>query len=294
VRKVSGRPGDFRCEIEGTRDRRSRKSPERLMEICASLIIDAHGSWERGPRLEVVGTSGDLRRAPKRASDLFAFKASFSKSALTPGLLPVLALDGGYGGIVVADQGRMTVALCLRRDALEALRLRNHDLSAALAVETHLRESCRGLRDALHEAQREGQWLTVGPLRPGLRLHQTPGVFPVGNASGECHPLIGEGISMALQSSKLLVESLLRSADRVTDAQALRAAHHAYETAWRKSFLPRLRLASLYAHVAMRAPLAASAGRGLRRWPQMLTTAARLAGKARRAINLPGLTEAHP
>jgi flavin-dependent dehydrogenase len=291
VRKVSGRPGDFRCEIEDTGLRGTLKSPARLMALSASLIIDAHGSWESGPQFEIVGETGDLRRTPHRPSDLFAFMATFARSALTPGLLPVVALDGGYGGIVVANAGRTTVALCLRRDALRALRIRNHGVPAALAVEKHLRESCRGIRDALRDAQREGSWLTVGPLRPGIRLHETAGVFRVGNASGESHPLIGEGISMALQSSRVLVDCLIRHAPRVTDAKALRTAHDAYEKAWRKSFLPRLRFASLYAHVAMHASLAASLGRWLRRWPRGLTIAARLAGKARRAIFPPGLSE---
>jgi len=265
--------------------------PERRMRLSASLIVDAHGSWESGPEIEVAGQINSLPKTPQRASDLFAFKATFAKSALAPGLLPVVALAGGYGGMVVANDGRTTVALCLRRDALRTLRMRNPGVSAALAVEAHLRESCRGIQDALRPAQREGSWLTVGPLRPGVRLHQTAGVFRVGNACGESHPLVGEGISMALQASKLLVERLVHHVDRATDARVLRAAHHAYARAWRQSFVPRLRLASLYAHITMRAPMAASFGAWLRQWPQALTTAARLAGKARSAIHPSVLSE---
>jgi hypothetical protein len=88
---------------------------------------------------------------------------------------------------------------------------------------------------------------------------------------------------MALQSSKLLVESLLSHVNSLSDARALSTAHLAYAKAWRESFLPRLRIATLYAHVAMRAPLAVSVGGWLRQWPQLLTTGARLAGKAQHA-----------
>ena len=245
------------------------------------MIIDAHGSWEPGPQLELAGQVNNIPKARHRPSDLFAFKASFYGSALGSGFLPVVSLPGGYGGMVVANAERTTVALCLRRDALRALRERNPGVSAGLAVEAHLRESCRGIRDALRSAQREGAWLTVGPLRPGVRAQKIPGVFPVGNACGESHPLIGEGISMALQSSKLFVECLAHHVDSLTDARGLREAQHAYAQAWRKSFMPRLRIASLYAHITMCSPTAASFGRGLRHWPQALTTAARLAGKAR-------------
>jgi flavin-dependent dehydrogenase len=289
VRKVRGSPDEFRCDIDDIGRPYTPKGPARSTTICASIIIDAHGSWESGPEFE---TAGDAEhRPPQRASDLFAFKATFSQSALTPGWLPVVALQGGYGGLVVANEGRTTVALCLRRDALRALRAKTPGLAAGVAVEAYLRASCHGVREALYDAQRQGSWLTVGPLRPGTRLHESPGIFRVGNAAGETHPLIGEGISMALQSSKLLVESLLSHADRAPDAQNLSAAHRAYARAWRKSFGPRLRLAALYAHVAMRAPLGASVSAMLRRWPTVLTTAARFAGKARHAVNPLTLSE---
>jgi flavin-dependent dehydrogenase len=143
----------------------------------------------------------------------------------------------------------------------------------------------------LKEASQAGSWLTVGPLRPGARLHELPGVFRVGNAAGETHPLIGEGLSMALQSSKLLVESLLSHTNKTIDVKALSASHHAYASAWRKSFVPRMHLAALYAHVAMRAPLAAPVGASLRQWPALLTTAARFAGKARPGAQFPTFSE---
>jgi flavin-dependent dehydrogenase len=289
VCKVSGLPGKFRCEIEHLGVPRASLSPQRAATIAASIIIDAHGSWETGPEFEAAEDTA--RRAPQRASDLFAFKATFSGSALALGLLPVVAVVGGYGGLVVANGGRTTVALCLRRDTLRAVRAKSHGAPAGLAVESYLRQSSLGVREALRDAEREGSWLTVGPLRPGTRLRDIPGVFRVGNAAGETHPLIGEGISMALQSSKLLVETLICHGDRATDAQFLPASHHAYTSAWRKSFLPRLRLAALYAHVVMRAPLAAPLEKCLSQWPTLLTAAARFAGKAQPAINFQPLHE---
>jgi flavin-dependent dehydrogenase len=272
VRNVWGRPGEFRCDIDES------GIP---VSIDASIIIDAHGSWESGPHIEIAPAAE--HRSPQRASDLFAFKATFARSSLPAGWLPVVAVDGGYGGLVVANDQRTVVALCVRRDALRTLRAKHRGMSAGLAVENHLRASCRGIRDALACAQREGPWLTVGPLRPGVRLGETAGIFRVGNAAGETHPLIGEGISMALQSSRLLVESLLRHANRTTDLVALESAQRDYARAWRRTFLPRLRIAALYAHLAMRPRLAATVGAGLRRWPALLTTAARCAGKARQA-----------
>jgi len=269
---------------------RTSGSPRNAVAIVASIVIDAHGSWVSGPRFE--GVRDDGHRPRHRASDLFAFKATFSGSTLPPGLLPVVAVDGGYGGLVAANDGRTTVALCLRRDALRALRVKQPGAPAGAAVESYLRASCHGVRDALRGARREGSWLTVGPLQPGVRLYETPGIYRVGNAFAETHPLIGEGISMALQSSKLLAESLLLHADRCTDTHALQASNQHYTSAWLNAFRPRMRLAALYAHVAARAPLAAPVGKCLSRWPALLTTAARLAGKARPAADFPPLIEA--
>ena len=278
LRSVRGRPGKFSCEIE--HGDQPRRAAARFTTLQASILIDAHGSWETGPRFE--NAAEPAARVPQRASDLFAFKATFHDSALTPGLLPVVAFNGGYGGMVVANDGRTTAAFCVRRDTLRAIRVAS-SAPAGVAVETHLREACHGVRYALEHAQRQGPWLSVGPLRPGIRLNGMPGVFRVGNAAGETHPLIGEGISMALQSSTLLVESLATN--------ALSAVHRAYTKAWRRAFLPRLGLAALYAHVAMRAPLAATVGGCLHTWPALLSSAARFAGKARPAVSSAALSE---
>src|SRR5262249_54282271 len=57
-------------------------------------------------------------------------------------------------------------------------------------------------------AKREGPWLASGPLRPGLRAPYRDGVFAVGNAAGEVHPIVGQGISLAVRSAQILVEAL--------------------------------------------------------------------------------------
>jgi len=281
VRAVSGDVGEFACDIvEFGRNAHRAANPHESARITASLIVDAHGSWEPAPLF-------DMDRAPVRTSqcvsDLFAFKATFHKSSLERGFLPVLTLKGGYGGMVVADHGRTTLACCLRRDALQLLRARNRGMPAGVAVEASLRQSSCGVRDALCNATREGSWLSVGPLRPGIRLKSAAGVFRVGNAAGETHPLIGEGITMALQSSALLVDILTQNRSATMDIRSAVRQQDAYASAWRAAFVRRLRLAAIFAHVAMRPALAQPALGILRQWPALLTEAAVWAGKARRS-----------
>ncbi len=284
VRAVGGTLGNFQCRIEKRGPERAATRPfVRATVVSAAIIIDAHGSWEAAPVF--ADERGAARgRISRSASDLFAFKARFRGAALPPGLLPVLAFAGGYGGIVVADGGQTTLACCIRRDALQASRALTPCAPAGMAVEATLRRSCPGAGDALRDARREGSWLSVGPIRPGVRLSAPYGVFRVGNAAGESHPLIGEGISMALQSARLLTDLLKQQPAAALDERSATTLNRCYAHAWRQHFMPRLRLAAIFAHVTMRPMLSEPVTGVLRRWPRLLTAAARFTGKARNPI----------
>jgi flavin-dependent dehydrogenase len=271
ARSLSGALGRFECSVES--------AAGQWQSIHTPVVVDAHGSWERGPTVS-GNTARRPLRAPSRPSDLFAFKANYRGSSLPSGFLPVLALPGGYGGMVVADDGRTTLACCIRRDTLSAVRAQAPRTAAGPAVEAFLTRSCAGVRTALRDAKREGAWLSVGPLRPGIRLDAVDGAFRVGNAAGESHALIGEGISMALQSAVLLAATLTRQPVGAINATRGIELHRTYAAAWRRSFAPRLHLAALYAHIAMRPMLAEPTRALLARRPALLCRAARLAGKA--------------
>jgi len=274
VQTLEGAPGDWRCGI------RSVESGVTSM-LRSRVAIDAHGSWEALPsaRRSRHGTDGP--------ADLLAFKANFRGASLDEGLLPVLSLDGGYGGMVVADGGVTTVACCVRRDRLGACRSASPGLRAGEAIEAFLRRECRGVRIALQAATREGSWLAAGPLHPGIRVDAGDGSFRIGNAAGEAHPIIGEGMSMAMQSAWLLCTRLLDNG-RTGNASAeavQRDVGRRYAEAWRRAFGPRLQLAAAFAHTAMHPASAASLLVLARAWPGLLTLGARFAGKARSAAD---------
>jgi 2-polyprenyl-6-methoxyphenol hydroxylase-like FAD-dependent oxidoreductase len=290
VRTVRGAPGRFLCMVESAAVPHLADGGPGLRTIGTPVVVDAHGSWERGPEFP-DSADGDGGRAPRRDSDLLAFKANFRNTSLEPGFLPVLALRGGYGGMVVGDDGRTTLACCIRRDALAKCRGLSPGATAGAAVEAFLRRSCAGVRAALDHAACDGAWLAVGPLRPGIRVDAVReifrGAFRVGNAAGESHPLIGEGISMALQASALLAATLIRHPAHAIAGARAADLHRSYAAAWRRAFTARLRLAALYAHIAMRPGLAQPARMLLRRWPSLLGRGARLAGKAHAASPSP-------
>jgi flavin-dependent dehydrogenase len=219
-----------------------------------------------------------------RRSELLAFKAHFADADLPADLMPLLVFAGGYGGMVHSDAGRVTLSCCIRRDALEQCRRRHRTPHAGEAVLQHIRESCAGVHDALRHARPAGAWLSAGPIRPGIRKGYANGIFRVGNLAGEAHPIVAEGISMAMQSAWLLCRRLLAQQDDVVAGRALVETGRAYGADWRRCFATRVRVAAVLAHLAMRP----NAGRPLlpliRRCPEILTLGARLSGKARRVV----------
>jgi len=239
------------------------------------VLIAAHGSWEPDPSLAI-------QHRAQRPSDLFAFKANFRDAQLAPGLLAVLAFPGGYGGIVLGDHGRTTLAFCIRRDALQAIRAHSPGNKAATVAQAHVEASCAGVRAALNGAGLEAPWLGVGPIQPGIRAPwRDDGVWAIGNVAGEAHPILGEGMSMAIQSAWLLCERLIPQRDALLSGRAHAEVGRDYANAWRRNFVPRVRLAATFAHLAMRPQASSVLLPLLRRWPQLLTTGARLGGKVR-------------
>ena len=251
---------------------------ERAATLQAPIVIAAHGSWEPLP------SNRESRRRGRRPGDLFAFKANFLGAALPEGLLPVLSFDGGYGGMVVADHGVATLACCIREDRLDAARGAAPGVRAGEVVEALLKRECTGVAEALRHAERDGPWLASGPIDPGVRLQRDDALFRIGNAAGEAHPIIGEGMSMAMQSAWLLCARLI-DARRRSSPTWQRDAHAQYAADWRHHFAPRLRLAAAFAHAAMRPAASLPLMALLGHWPALLTQGAEWGGKVRCALD---------
>lgn len=268
VKSISGSLGSYACEIVPV----SPQSADETRTLASPIVIAACGSWERQAFMH------EEKLSP-RPADLFAFKANFHNSRLQPGLLPVLAFAGGYGGMVMCGDNIMTLACCIRRDTLKNCRARFRRHVAAESVEAYLRACCAGVEQALTQAERLGAWLSVGPIRPGIHLGKARHeIFLIGNAAAEAHPIIGEGISMAMQSAWLLCGILLAQG-KAQPAAVWRQARKTYIHAWRRRFTLRLRLAAVFAHLAMRPQWSAALLPLLQRWPEAITQGAFWSGK---------------
>ena len=246
-----------------------------VKELRARIVIAANGSWERSPWA--------MAQRSHKPSDLLAFKAHFSDSALPRDLMPLLVFPGGYGGMVNTDGGRVSLSCCIRRDTLDACRRDYRGQAAGEAVLQHIMSRCNGVRDALRPAGIDRTWLSAGPIRPGIRPRFSKGIFFVGNSAGEAHPIIAEGISMAMQSAWLLAQRLIGEEMDMGAAEAVARVGQLYAKDWQSAFAGRIRAASLFAHLPMW-PSSARILPVIKRFPEILTWGARLSGKTTQVV----------
>jgi flavin-dependent dehydrogenase len=196
--------------------------------------------------------------------------------------MTLLTFPGGYGGLLHSDQDHVTLSCCIRRDTLQKVRRGHSELSAGDAVLRYITASSVGARSAFAVAERENTWLAVGPIRPGIRRCYNNGVFYVGNMAGESHPIIAEGISMAMQSGWLLAQSLLSQASM--SRQELESVGYLYSKKWRAQFSNRIRAAALFTQMTTRPQTMSLVLPLVERFPKLLTFGATLSGKAKELV----------
>ncbi len=263
VKTIKRRNNLFICSIESNND---------IREISARIVIMANGSWEKSPE--------QIEIPPHKPSDLLAFKSHFTNSELAPDLMGLLAFPGGYGGIVNTDEGRMTISCCIRRDMLQNIRSEYSGLQAGEAILKHINKYCHGTRPIFASAIREGNWLAAGPIRPGIRECYANGIFFVGNSAGEAHPIIADGISMAMQSAWILSTILIEQ----HGIKNISEIGYIYTKKWRSHFRNRIYTAACFAHWAMRPWLVNMTLPIVKLFPSILTFGAELSGKINQIV----------
>lgn len=269
VSDISKRGGYFvsRLKKKGTTD---------ITEIQSKIVISAHGSWELG------NLPTQTKRQPLKPTDLIGMKAHFEGTLLEPDLMPMIIFPGGYGGMVTCDDGIVSISCCIRNDYLQQVRNENSSLSIGDAIQKHIFGTCNGVFESLSGARRVGEWLTAGTIRPGIRRRIVDDIFLVGNAAGESHPIIAEGISMGIQSSWLLTQCLLSRGQADASSDALKQIGNEYNKVWLQTFRNRIHVASLFARLAMSDSSQKYLSPLFRAFPSLLTFGARLGGKVHR------------
>ena len=102
-----------------------------------------------------------------------------------------------------------------------------------------------------------------------------------GNIAGEAHPIIAEGISMAMQSSWLLARHLIANGSDLMKGRDPTRVGRAYAEDWHATFGLRIHAAALFARLAVSRPAAGLCRPLLKKIPMLLTLGAKLSGKTK-------------
>lgn len=234
-------------------------------------VILAHGLAQRGD-MDPTARARPAQ-APRPPTEFICFKAHFTACPLPDDTIALAAAPGLYAGLVrtsdLAAAPRYSLAFVIRRRRIEDIG------NSGEAQFQDLLHTNPAFATLLAGATRLSPWLASGPLQPGIREVYRDGRFFVGNAAGEVHALVGEGITLALRSAQLLAHSLTG-----TTPAALAQAGRNYESRWRRLFLPRYYAANLFAHIMMRPTLAAPLSRCIRALPPLMNWCIRASGKS--------------
>lgn len=273
AQRVRGTPGDIGCELSHV------KWTDQLT-LKGALVIDAQGAPDTLPE-------GDAGSAGAQSDgDLFTFKGSFANLDLDAGMLRVSSFAGGHASLLMVDRDTATLTVCLRRDRLALCREQFPDHPAADAAFAYLNTACPATGVLLATGKQRGAWLGATPLRPGMRMHLASGrVFAVGDAVGAAHPMLGDGLDMAIESALLLARMLIAAGRGDLRQRSLRLLHGAYLNAWRARFAARVQHAGWAAQLAARPALMRPVVALAAQFPALFSATARIA--ARRALPAP-------
>ncbi len=249
--------GQHLCTIECGPKREQLRSP---------ILVLAHGSWE-------VSSLSTQEKVPNLPTDLLAFKVRFSGADLEDDLMALLSFPGGYGGMVSNYGDTVGLSFCIRRDLLQECREKYQLPNAGENALKYIVGSVGGVAKALENAQMLESPIGAGPLRPAIRSRYSQAVFRVGNAAGEAHPVIAEGISMAIQSGDMLARHLLTGLSM--DVMGENYANH-----WERQFGGRIRAANVYSKLCMNPAAGAILGPLLTSFPSLVTLGAAWSGKS--------------
>jgi flavin-dependent dehydrogenase len=153
-----------------------------------------------------------LERDADIASASVGLRTSLSGPNLKRSLAGVIELhlfDGGYGGLLVQDDGSVNLCLSVSRSRLKAA-------GGVEQLVGELRWELPSLRERLEQGE-AGEWSAVAGVPYGWRAKATaPGVYRVGDQAAVIASLAGDGIAIALESGMAAAEALLSGASAPT------------------------------------------------------------------------------
>jgi len=161
-----------------------------------------------------------------RSSDeYFGMQAFFEDVPTVTDQVELDLITSGYVGLSRVTPSRVNVCTLTTRKTI------NQWGPSLDCVLYHFMNENPVLRNHLQGSKRVGEWISVGPVELGIRRLTQDRTFYVGDAACVVDPFAGEGMSIGLYTSQLLIGAL---------NQKKYPPQKAYEQSWRQAFLPAL------------------------------------------------------
>jgi menaquinone-9 beta-reductase len=225
---------------------RLRNKNGEIDEVDSSIVVDATG------RARVLARLSDKQSSTNPPKPRFiGLKGHLIGADVPDGVCEIYAFRGGYAGLSRVEGGEANLCLIARSSLMK-------NAGDADQVFEILKNQNRRASQTLADARKTHDWLAVSV--PSIGLNEPPltrGLFTVGDSAAFVDPFTGSGMLMAMQSSRLLKDSISAvGLDPVVLKQA-------YYPAFQKQFAPRLGAASVIRRVAYEPRLSALAVRAL-------------------------------
>ena len=260
--------------------------------LRAGAVVLAHGS----PRLGAMNAPARANRHVAGGpavpggglNDCLCFKAHLENVQLAANTTVIGGAEGLYAGLLRTGdnpvaahapnpaggpQACYNLAFVVRRNVWERY-------GSANELCRYLQRRNAGFNRCLSQARRTEDFLACGPMEPGVRQVYADGRFFVGNAAGEVHALIGEGITLALCAGQLLGSVMSDYRNAPPAAENLAILGDIYRRRWLGQFGSRLHAGNVFSRVLMQPLLSAMATSYLQAFPDVLDRCIGWSGKS--------------
>lgn len=205
------------------------RQPSRALAICA-------GRW-----WALEGFPGPTRDSGARGGEWLGAKAHFAKLSANDAV-EMYYFPGGYCGLAPIEDGLYN-ACCLvhqglaRDDSAPAI---GDFLSWISRISGH-----SALAERLRPGSQVSKTVATAPVEPARRRSDVQGALMAGDAAGFLDPFTGDGISIALQSGRLIAGCLADALGRDSEGEALARAAQVYRRELTAAVGPSYRLAGV-------------------------------------------------
>ncbi len=242
--------------------------------LRSRMVVLAHG----------LAARGDMAHGPSDAvahRGYLCFKTHLSSADLPDDVTAIGGMRGVYAGLIRTSEategrlgregrpGRYNFACVASRSAMQAAGGPEGVLRQVKLVNPHFGRM-------LARSQPMSPFYASGPLAPGVRQTYRDGRFFVGNAAGEVHALVGEGMTLAMLSGRLLAQTILAYGDCCSKPDA---AGRAYSRLWHREFANRYLAGNIFSRVLMNPLASAMAAGALDAFPELMQWCMRFSGK---------------